>query len=77
MVSQGDITLLQRITQPEAQSQSVSGSVGPACGERAVGGGVLQTPPSNAHCTGTGPPFRGERKKKRAFEPTQAWQGVS
>lgn len=34
MVSQGDITLLQRITQPKAQSQLVSGSAGPACGER-------------------------------------------
>lgn len=33
MVSQGDITLLQRITQPEVQSQSVSGSAGPACRE--------------------------------------------
>lgn len=70
MVSQGDITLLQRITQPEAQSQSLFGSAGPACGARAVGGGVLQPP---AHCTGTGPHFRG----KQAFEPTQALQGLS
>lgn len=54
-VSQGDITLLQRITQPKAQSQSVSGSAGPACGEK---GGALQPP---AHCTRTGPPFRGKQ----------------
>lgn len=59
MVSQGDITLLQRITQPKAQSQSVSGSAGPVCGEGEVGGGELLQPP--AHCTGTGPPFRGKQ----------------
>lgn len=35
-------------------------------------GGAAAAPP--ARCTGTGPPFRGEN---RAFEPTQAWQGVS
>lgn len=48
MVSQGDITPLQRITQPGAQSQSLSGSAGSACGRRGT-----------AHCTRTGPPFRG------------------
>lgn len=37
MVSQGDIALLQRITQPEAQSQSLSNSAGLACGRQRKG----------------------------------------
>lgn len=37
MVSQGDIALLQRITQPEAQSQSLSDSAGLACGRQRKG----------------------------------------
>lgn len=58
MVSQGDVTLLQRITQPEEQSQLVSGSANLACGQRERGGAGLQPP---AHCTGIGPPFRGKQ----------------
>lgn len=69
MVSQGDITLLQRITQPEAQSQSVSGSAGSACGERQGEEGYCR--PLHAAlelCLLSG--------GNGAFEPTQAWQGV-
>ena len=61
MVSQGDITLLQRITQPEARSQSASGSAHPAIGERDTGEEGYSSPLHTAHCTGTGPPFRGKQ----------------
>lgn len=69
MVSQGDITLLQRITQPEAQSQSVSGSAGPACGERAAGGGVLQPPPLPCTLHWNWASFQGGEKKNGLLSP--------
>lgn len=58
MLNQGDTTLLQSITPPEAQSQTLSGSAGLACGKNEGKGGALQPP---GHCTGNGPPsFQGK-----------------
>lgn len=71
MVSQGDITLLQRITQPEAQSQSVSGSAALACQRETEEGEEQCCSPLHAALElGL---LSGEN---RAFEPTQAWQGI-
>lgn len=64
MVSQGDITLLQKIAQPKAQSQLVWSSAGSAGGERRGAEAPI-------HCRQTGPLFKG---KQGFSEPTQAWQ---
>lgn len=71
MVSQGDITLLQRIRQARAQSQSLPGSTGPVCGEREEWEEGYRSPLHTALQLGL---LSGENE---AFEPTQAWQGVS
>lgn len=65
MVNQGDITLLQRITQSEAQSQSHCGSAaGPACGDDGETRGALRP---LGHCAGAGP-LCFFRAKNKAFE---------
>lgn len=54
MVSQGDITLLQKIAQPKAQSQLVWSSAGSAWGERRGAEAPI-------HCRETGPLFKGKQ----------------
>lgn len=64
MVSQGDITLLQKIAQPKAQSQLVWSSAGSAWGERRGAEAPI-------HCRENWASFQG---KTGLSEPTQAWQ---